>query len=168
MPLKSEPKRGTIIIIITFGFAIALSIIPLPSKFTMFIPSWPALVLIYWCLAIPHRIGMLTGFIIGLLIDAYSGDLLGQNALSMVVISYLVLSFYQRIRISPLFQQALTVMGLLFLYYLLLFWFDGLPLATEDAEKRPLQYFVRPIGGFVAWFGMFYLLRGIRRKFKIR
>jgi len=168
MPLKSEPKKGTFIILLTFAIALTLGQIPLPIWLNHFTPEWATMVLIYWCLAIPHRVGMISGLLIGLLIDATSGELLGQHALSMVVISYLVLSFYQRIRISPIFQQALTIMGLLFLYHLLLFWFDRLPLSNTEVTRDVREFLFPPLGGFIVWPWLFIMMRSIRRRYKIK
>ena len=133
-----------------------------------FIPDWPILVLIYWTLAIPHRVGMVSAFVIGIFIDSASGVVLGQNALSMVVVSYLILSFYQRIRISPTFQQALTIMGLLFLYYLLLFWFDRLTISSVQSDRDVKEFLLPPVGGFIIWPWLFYFLRAIRRRYSIK
>lgn len=173
MPLMTEPKRGSFVIFITFFLALALSIVPLPWLIINFVPEWTAMVLIYWCLAIPHRVGMIIALIVGLVLDGLKGHLFGQHALGLVVIAYLVLSFYQRIRISPVFQQALTVLGLLFVYQLLLFWFDGISRAPQDHLVTPIPrntsaLLLPPVGGFIVWPWLFYLMRAVRRRYKIR
>ena len=174
MPLsRIEPKRGTIIILLLFFVALCMTLIPLPWWLKHFNPEWTALVLIYWCLAVPRRVGMIAAMILGLMIDALKGNLFGQHALGLVVISYLVLSFYQRIRISPVFQQALTIMGLLFIYQLLLFWFDGISRTTQDSSfpiqsARDWRYWLASVGGFVVWPWLYFLLRALRRRYKIK
>lgn len=177
MPLIADPKRGSFIIFSTFFLALTLSsmphYIPLPAFVKTAMPEWAAMVLIYWCLAIPHRVGMIVAMILGLVLDGLKGNLFGQHALGLVVMSYLVLSFYQRIRISPVFQQALTVMGLLFVYHLLLFWFDGISRGPQDnlVSPEPRNAYAilwPPIGGFIAWPWLFYFMRGIRRRYRIR
>lgn len=172
MPLNNEPRRGTFWIILTFFVALVLTVVPLPPIIKYGNPEWTALVLIYWCLALPHRIGMITALIVGLLVDGLKGNLFGQHALGLVVVSYLVLSFYQRIRISPVFQQALTVMGLLLIYQLLLFWFDGISRTTQDSisiqSSRDWRFWLHAVGGFIVWPWLYYLLRAIRRRYRIR
>ena len=73
---------------------------------------------IYWCIVLPERVGVAIAWILGLLLDVYTGALLGQNALGLSVIAYLTLRLHKQIRIFPPMQQSVLIC-----VYLLLFQF---------------------------------------------
>ena len=52
-------------------------------------PDFVALTLIFWTLREPDRVGFLTAFICGILMDALFGTVLGQQSLAYVTLCYL-------------------------------------------------------------------------------
>ena len=68
-----------------------------------------ALTLIYWCIALPERVGIATGLVVGVGLDVLEGAALGQNAFALMVVALLALTLYQRLRVSRLWQQAAVV-----------------------------------------------------------
>jgi rod shape-determining protein MreD len=109
-----HPHNG-IVILVLFLLALVLTIMPLPLWAQDYRPQWVALMLIYWCLALPERIGVATAWGLGIMQDVVSGALLGQHALSLSVLAFLTVRLHQRIRIFPWWQQALSVLVLLLL-----------------------------------------------------
>ena len=51
-------------------------ILPLPDWVQTYRPHWVALILIYWNMALPQRVGLWSAFFIGLLVDTAQGTLL--------------------------------------------------------------------------------------------
>jgi len=88
-------------------------IIPLPSGLDLARPYLLALFLCYWCLETPEKTGLGSAFIYGLLADLFSSGLLGEQALRLVILVFLVSRFRARLRFFPLWQQALAVLVLL-------------------------------------------------------
>jgi len=162
--VKTDTQQGGLLILVTFIAAMMLTIIPLPDLLQRIRPEWSALVLLYWCMALPQRIGVGIAWIIGLLLDVLSGSLLGQHALSMTVIAYLILNMHQRIRLFPLWQQAAVIWMLLNLYQLLLLWFDGI----TGQPAKGLSFWLPPIAGMILWPGIFLILRKLRRRYKVK
>lgn len=162
--MKTETRQGGTLILITFIIAMMLTIIPLPETLQHIRPEWTALVLIYWCMALPQRIGVGIAWISGLLLDVLTGSLLGQHALSMTVVAYLTLNMHQRVRLFPLWQQAAVVWMLLNLHQLLLLWFDGI----TGQPAKGLTFWLPPISGMILWPAIFMVLRKIRRRYKVR
>ncbi|HEC28351.1 MAG TPA: rod shape-determining protein MreD [Gammaproteobacteria bacterium] len=162
--MKPVVHQGGWLILATFLAAFILAIVPLPGLLQFVRPEWSALILIYWCMAIPERIGVGYGWIAGLFLDVLKGTLLGQHALCMAVLAYLVINLHQRIRLFPLWQQAIVVWMLLNLYQLLLLWFDGI----TGQPSKGLQFWLPPIAGMVLWPWIFILLRHFRRTFKVQ
>ena len=75
--------------------ALILMILPLPDWAQLYRPNWLALVLIYWSMALPKRVGLWFAFFSGIVLDTSMGTLLGQHTLALVVIIFLNLNFYQ-------------------------------------------------------------------------
>lgn len=96
-------------IYLTIFIALYLQTLPMPDLLLLFKPKWVALVLAYWCLLQPYRIGIMHGFFIGLLIDLIEGSSLGQNAIYLTLIAYFLHKFYQRIRMYTIIKQTLAI-----------------------------------------------------------
>ncbi len=104
-------------VIISFLLAYILVALPLPEWMAVR-PCWVALVLVYWVIAAPHKVGVVTGWISGLFLDALTGSVLGQNALSLSLVAYIAYLLHMRIRVFPLWQQCLTMVILVGIYQL--------------------------------------------------
>jgi rod shape-determining protein MreD len=156
--------QGGWLIVASFLLAYVLTILPLPEGLTQARPDWVALVLVYWCFALPERVGVTIGWLAGLMQDAVQSSLLGQHALAYTVLAYLTLKLHQRVRVFPLWQQALSVMLLLLLTRLLILWsngFVGRPLPVMD-------YWLGALAGAALWPVVFFLMRELRHSFNVR
>ncbi|MDR2876858.1 MAG: rod shape-determining protein MreD [Chromatiales bacterium] len=151
------------VIILSFIAALALAVIPLPDVLAALRPEWVALVLIYWCMALPERVGVGVGWITGLLLDVLRGGLLGQHGLSFAIVAYITLQFYQRLRVYPLWQQSVSVFVLVLLHLLLQLWIKGISGNPTDALATLLPAF----SSMLAWPLVFLLLRNLRRRFVV-
>jgi rod shape-determining protein MreD len=153
-----------LVIYLSILVGLILLILPLPDWVQMYRPDWIALILIYWSMALPKRVGLWTALITGLLADSLQGTLLGQHALALVVIVYINLNVYLRIRVLSLVQQALYVFSLLVISQLIITWVDGmmgLPIPVQ-------AIFSAPFIGMLLWPWVFAILRDIRRKSTLR
>ena len=66
------------VIALSFLAAFMLTAMPLPDWALPWRPAWIAMVLVYWCMALPERVGVITGWVIGLILDVMHGSILGQ------------------------------------------------------------------------------------------
>ena len=146
------------VIVITFIGALMLDVMPLPDWLGAFRPAW-----IYWCLALPQRVGVGIGWSAGLAVDVLRGALLGQHALGYAVIAYLALKLHRRIRVFPLWQQALTVMVFIALHQLLVLWVLGI----IGQSRGTFSYWLPSLSSALLWPWMFGGLRGVRRRFHV-
>ena len=112
------------IIILTFIASFLLSIMPWPPQFVYWRPDWTALILIYWTMKTPQTVGLLSGWLSGLIHDLLNDTLLGQQALSYSLIAYLMAQIQQRLRLYPRWQQAVVVGGLIAVRNLINLWFQ--------------------------------------------
>jgi len=155
--------HGGGVIIFTFIVALLLTIMPLPDWTRNLRPDWVGLVLIYWCLAVPERVGVITGWLMGLLLDLLTGALLGQHALALAVIAWVTLNFHQRIRLFPIWQQALTVLVLLILHQLLAIWISRI----IGQPRVPWFFWAPSLVGMLIWPLISGFLRQMRRTFRV-
>ena len=81
----SGAGNGRLIIVVTLCIAMLLMILPMPEWARPFRPQWVTLTLIYWAIALPHRVGVGSGFLAGIALDVLTGTLLGQHALHQLV-----------------------------------------------------------------------------------
>lgn len=158
----SSHRNGQVILAV-FLIALILSVMPIPVWAQDFRPQWVALALIYWCLALPQRVGVGSAWLLGIFQDVLSGTLLGQHALGLSVIAFVIVKLHLRIRIFPLWQQSLTVMVLLLLERLLELWVMG---ATGQPTPT-LWYWLPALVGTLLWSWVYIVLRDVRRRFKV-
>ena len=93
--------------------ALLLGLVPMPDVLQPLRPYWLALVLAYWVLEAPDKVGLGVAFLLGLLADLAFGGLLGEQALRLVVLTFILDRFRARLRFFPM-SQALAIGGLLF------------------------------------------------------
>lgn len=156
----SARAQGNRALILSMAVAFLLSIMPLPQGLQPLRPYWVAMVLIYWNLE-GGRLRLLGhAFVLGLLLDVFSGTLLGQHALSLVIISYLVERFRSQLRFFPPWQQAVAVMALLFNDRIVQLWVIGL---VDDAWPE-WTWWMAPVIGMLIWPWLFLLLDAMRQR----
>ena len=139
--------------------AFMLASVPLPAWANDWRPAWVALVIFYWCLAIPERFGVLTAWLVGVLLDAMHGSILGQHALGLGFVAYIALLYHQRIRIFPMVQQAVVVGSLIFLYLAwMLICYNVL-----GSRHYSAAYLLGAATSALLWPWLYVLLRDLRR-----
>lgn len=151
-------------IALSFVAALMLTMLPLPDWAALFRPEWVAMVLIYWCLALPDRVGVGVGWSVGLLLDVVRGALLGQNALALALVAYLTLHLHRRIRIYPLWQQSLFVLLMVALNQMLVLWVKGVSGQPPD----DWLYWLPSLTSMLFWPWAFLILRDLRRQYQVR
>ena len=98
---------------ISLLLAVLLGLLSLPDWVAPLRPYFLGLVLIYWLLETPDAVGLGLSFAIGLIGDLAFGTLLGEQALRLTVLAFIVQRFRARLRFFPLWQQSLAVLALL-------------------------------------------------------
>lgn len=152
------------VIILSFLASFLLVLVPLPEWADMYSPDWVVLVLIYWCLAAPDRVGPGVGWFAGLLVDITQANLLGLNALGMALVGYVANQFHLRLRMFPWWQQALSVLIILLFYRVLVGWIWGF----VTPVYFDLSYWTPCLTGTLIWPSLFVIMRNIRRAAKVR
>ncbi len=161
---KFNKHHGGWIILGTLVLAALFTVLPLPEWLEAYRPEWVALVVIYWVVALPDRIGLFSAWIAGFFMDVLEGSLLGLNALALALVAYLALSLYQRMRMFTAVQQSSTILILVGIHQLLSFWV----LTANSQNTAPnLIFMISALSSAIIWPFVFSGLRYIRRTFNV-
>ena len=164
MANKQNKGHGGWIIFFTIVLAALFSVLPLPEFIESYRPEWVAMVIIYWVIALPERIGLITAWIAGLFVDVLEGSLLGLNALALALVAYLAMNLYQRMRMFTAVQQSSTILILVGIHQLLAFWV----LTANSQNTAPnLIFMISALSSAIIWPFIFLGLRYIRRTFNV-
>lgn len=87
----------------------------LPWGQSVGIPDFVALVLVFWSIHQPRKVGIGIAFTMGLLMDVHDASLLGENALSYTLLSYFAIMIHRRVLWFKLTTQAAHIFPLLLL-----------------------------------------------------
>jgi rod shape-determining protein MreD len=105
LPVKAGFMIGTL------TAAMALNL--LPWRDVAGLPDWLALVIVFWSVHQPRRMGIGFAWALGLLMDAANGALLGQHALAYSMLAFGAIALSRRMLWFGLWPQALHVFLLL-------------------------------------------------------
>ena len=89
---------------------VALLITMLPLGRLAWLPDLLALVLVFWSVHQPHRIGVGVAFLLGLVVDVHQSALLGQHALAYTILSFAALVIHRRLVWFSLVSQAFQIL----------------------------------------------------------
>jgi rod shape-determining protein MreD len=91
---------------------IALLLNMLPFGHVAWLPDFLAVVLVFWNVHQPRRVGVGAAFVFGLIMDVHSGALLGQSALAYTVLSFFAITIHRRMVWFSLSSQSMHVLPL--------------------------------------------------------
>ena len=157
--------KGRWVIFASLAFAMLLVLVPLPAsapfELNYLRPDWVALVLIYWVLAVPEKVGVPSAFFLSLITDLVVGTPFGFHGLSFVILAFLVKSSYQQMRMLEIWQLSILIAMALMIV-------SGIQLLMMtlmlDRSSNLLQ-FMKPITSAPFWPWVFLLLRICRRRY---
>ncbi len=99
----------------TLIVALMINLLPWGGWLLAIKPDFVALVLLYWCIQQPRKIGFTTAFLLGLVMDVADGSLFGQHALAYSVLAFAGIVLHRRVLMFTLKDQILHVISLLLL-----------------------------------------------------
>jgi rod shape-determining protein MreD len=154
----SRLRDGGWILPTSLFLALLLGLLPLSETLQPLRPYWLALVLAYWVIEAPSRAGLGLAFGVGLAADIAYGGLLGEQALRLVIMAFILQRFRARLRFFPLSQQALAIGALLLNDRIVS---AAIHLALGQ-PTLPWNYWWAPLPGALLWPPLFLLLDALR------
>jgi rod shape-determining protein MreD len=121
-----HPLSPFLVIFGTFLVALIASIYPLPVVLRWWRPEFVLLVSIYWISVFPLSISLLFLCAVGLFQDLLEFAPLGQHSLSLVIVAYICIQSYQRVRNFALWKEACWVFLLISIAQLPTNWVQGM------------------------------------------
>lgn len=158
-----RPNGGPVIFV-SYILAFILTVLPLPEIFQVYRPEWAVMVTIYWVIALPHRIGVIWAWVVGLMLDLLEGGLLGQHGLSVALVAAVSFYLHLRIRVFPIWQQCIVVMVLVGVHQLACFFVDRMIGRAPDN----MGYWLPCIVSAFFWPWIMLMLRNARRHYSVR
>jgi rod shape-determining protein MreD len=148
----------------SYAAALILKLMSLPSGLAPLKPYWLALVLAYWAIEAPERVGLGFALLLGFAGDLLVGDLLGEQAMRLVILTFIVLRFRARLRFFPMWQQTLAILALLLndrVVVMMIRGFAGDPMP-------PAGYWLGAVTGMFAWPLLCLLLGDLRSRLRAK
>jgi len=161
--MSLEKHQHGWVIVASFMIALMLAIMPLPAWAIPWRPDWVGLALIYWCIALPQRVGVFSGWLVGIVHDVLTTTLLGQHALSFCLMAYISLQIHRRLRIYPFHQQMIVVFSLILIGQLPTIWVRGL----QGSPPDNLSFLYVALTSMLLWPWLFTGLRMLRQGMKV-
>ncbi len=138
--------------------ALLLGLVPLPAMLQPMRPYWLALVLAYWVLEEPEKIGLGAAFLLGVVADLVFGGLLGEQAMRLAIFAFILDRFRARLRFFPLSQQALAIGGLLVNDRVV----SAVIHVVLGAPQHPWTFWWAPLVGMLLWAPLHFALDALR------
>lgn len=154
-----SPGRERLIVLVSFVIAFLLALVPVPAAVSPFRPDWVALCLVYWATTEPEMVGLGTGWVTGIVLDALYGTVLGGVALANTVLAFLTVKTHLRLRMFPRWQQAVAVFVLIGIDHLII-------LLIRHGTGSPAgnwSYWVSDLTGAILWPVVYELLQYLRQ-----
>ncbi len=162
-----NPTQGGWVILLTIVLAMLASIVHLPESWPAWLgwwrPIWVPLVLFFWVVEVPHRVGLIAAWVVGLLLDVLVADPLGLNGALLACLTFLTWRFYERLRMFAGLQQSILLFFLLsfmeLIRALVLNWVQGTPMSAG--------LLLGPLVSAILWPFVYLLLQRLRTGFRV-
>ena len=159
--------RGGWLILFTLLCAMVLAILHLPETWPDWLgwlrPAWVALVLFYWVMELPDRVGLVAAWMTGLAVDVLQADPLGLNGALLAAITWFGWRFYERLRMYTWLQQGAVIAMLLIGTGTV----HMVVLALIDGGGVGWHVLASPLMSFFAWPMVLLALHALRRRIPV-
>ncbi|MGQ0526287.1 MAG: rod shape-determining protein MreD [Betaproteobacteria bacterium] len=131
----------------TLVIALLLNLLPWSGWWLWLRPDFVALVVLYWCIDQPRKIGFTSAWLLGLLMDVSDGTFFGQHALAYSILAYAGIVLHRRVQRFAITPQVLHVIPLLLMNDLIVLVIRML----AGADFPGYQYFIGSFVGSALW-----------------
>lgn len=159
----SQRTTFYLLIFATLTVAMLLSVFPLPLPLRWWRPEFVLMIVIYWIYVLPLHISLLALCTLGIFQDVLEGTPFGQHGLSLVIVAYVCLLSYQRVRNYSLWQQSCWVFVLIGIAQLIDNWVQ----AISGRPVSGLEFLLPAFASACTWPLCFLTLEYLRRRYRI-
>lgn len=147
----------------TLFVALILTLLPMPDWTVWLRPAWVLIVLIYWGIVAPHQVGIGVAWMMGIFLDVLSGTLLGEHALALTVVIFIVMRLHSQLRMFLVVQQGLWVFLFVLLYQFILYCIQGF----IGQLPTTWLYWSPALTSMLLWPWVSTIIRDCRRRFRV-
>jgi len=155
--------HNSVVIFCSLLVAVILAMLPIPDWMLWLRPAWVLMVIIFWAMMMPNLVGVGVAWIVGIILDLLNGTLLGEHALALTVIVYMVSYLSIRLRMSPLLQQGISVFIFTLIYLFIIYCVQGFIGELPGSHL----YWLSAVTSMVLWPWFFVVMRDISKWFKV-
>jgi rod shape-determining protein MreD len=148
------PVRGGFIAF-TLIAALLANLLPWSGVALAIKPDFVALVLLYWCIEQPRKVGFGAAWLLGLIMDIADGSLFGQHALAYSILAFAGIVLHRRVLGFSGTPQVLHVVILLLMNDLIVLAIR----AMAGADFPGFQYFAGSLIAGALWLPLGRLLK---------
>lgn len=155
---RTRASRNVWLLPVSIVAALLLGLLPLPESLQPFRPYWLGLVVAYWIIEGDGGVGLGFAFAVGLIADLAFGSLMGEHALRLTIMVFILQRFRTRLRFFPMPQQALIVGALLLndrIVSAVVHMMFGLP-------ALPWTWWLGCVLGMLLWVPLYLMLETLR------
>lgn len=116
-PAEIQRPVSTLFILLSVIASLFLNGLPWSGVWLLLRPDFVALVMLYWCMHRPTRIGIGLCWAVGILADVADASLFGQHALAYTLLGFGGVMLHHRLQMFDLRQQTIHVFGIFALTY---------------------------------------------------
>ena len=142
-------------IMFTLIAALLANLLPWSGAALWIKPDFVALVVLYWCIEQPRKVGFISAWVLGLFMDVADGSLFGQHALAYSILAYAGIVLHRRVRMFSGTPQVLHVVVLLLMNDLIVLCIR----LAAGADFPGFQYFVGSFTAGALWLPLGALLK---------
>ncbi len=150
-------------ILVTFFVALLLAIYPIGSTNGWLRPEFVPMLVIYWVMVMPQQSSIFSLWCLGCAQDLLEGVALGQHAMALMIVAYVCLLSYQRMRNYTLWHQTFFVFVIVGLHQLVDNWVHSLQGNAADS----LVFLLPAFTSALIWPLVWLILERIRVSYRI-
>lgn len=121
---------------LSLAVGLVLQLLDLPEAIATARPMWLPMVLAFWALYEPRVPTLLAALLFGLLLDGAFASPLGQHALGLVLLVFVVIRLRSLFGLLPMVQSMFVLAPIWAAFTLLMFWLDGIDRHASDPWLR--------------------------------
>lgn len=133
--------------IVSILIALVMMLLPVPRWLFFFWPDWMVLVVLYWAMMHPQRVGPLVALFVSLLLEVLFVSHFGVIGAGLVVVVFIVNRIDAQLRAMSVWQQAMVMAALIGIFKLLTGWLTGM--VTDFIIS--VEYWYSLLSNFLIW-----------------
>lgn len=143
---------------LSIALAFFIMIIPMAEWLAALRPSVLAMVMMFWILETPGKMGLGRVFLIGLLLDLTSFAMLGEHAFRLLLMAGVVHQLRNQFRFYPIWQQSLFVLAILYVDLIVL----SVTRVLQSLPQPAIEAWISPVLAFLIWPWLYMFLDNLR------